>query len=122
MELCGVEMDVGDYVEVQYSNGKKFKGAILKGNITKLWDAPRKQGEVNNGWCFHDHDQVLHNKKAVLGKGGVMDEIIKMLKKYEPDFREMDHGEILTIVAVLNAFLSDYRTLGWDDVAIGYGE
>ena len=66
MELCGVEMDVGDYVEVQYSNGKKFKGAILKGNITKLWDAPRKQGEVNNGWCFHDHDRILkHNKKAV---------------------------------------------------------
>ena len=50
-----------------------------------------------------------------------MEEIIKMLKKYEPDFREMDAGEIKTIVEVLDAFISDYRSEGWDDVAMGYG-
>jgi len=51
-----------------------------------------------------------------------MNEIIKMLKKYEPDFREMDAGEIKTIVEVLNAFISDYRSEGWNDVAMGYGK
>ena len=54
-------------------------------------------------------------------KGGAMDEIIKMLKKYKPDFDEMDAGEIKTIVEVLDAFISDYRAVGWDDVAMGYG-
>ena len=51
-----------------------------------------------------------------------MEEIVKMLKQYEKDFREMDAGEMKTIVEVLDAFLSDYRSEGWDDVAIGYGK
>jgi len=51
-----------------------------------------------------------------------MEEIIKMLKKYEPDFREMDAGEIKTIVEVLNAFISDYRARNWNDRAMGYGD
>ena len=55
-------------------------------------------------------------------KGGAMDEIIKMLRKFEPDFREMDAGEIKTIVEVLEAFISDYRARDWDDVAMGYGD
>ena len=50
-----------------------------------------------------------------------MEEIMKMLKKYEPDFREMDAGEIKTIVEVLDAFISDYRTQNWNDRAMGYG-
>ena len=51
-----------------------------------------------------------------------MNEIIKMLKKYKPDFDEMDAGEIKTIVEVLDAFISDYRARNWDDVAMGYGD
>jgi len=45
-----------------------------------------------------------------------------MLRKYQADFAEMDEGEIRTIVEVLNAFINDYRTLDWNDVAIGYGK
>jgi len=55
-------------------------------------------------------------------RGGVMEEIVKMLKQYEKDFREMDAGEIKTIVEVLDAFISDYRARNWDDVAMGYGK
>ena len=50
-----------------------------------------------------------------------MEEIIKMLKRFEPDFREMDAGEIKTIVEVLDAFIRDYRTQNWNDRAMGYG-
>ena len=59
MILCGKELNVGDYVKVQYTTG--HKGGTIKGEITKLWEE-HKQGQVNNGWCFHDHDLILEYK------------------------------------------------------------
>ena len=53
MILCGKELNVGDYVKVEYTKGHKsgagHKGGTIKGEITKLWEE-HKQGQVNNGW------------------------------------------------------------------------
>lgn len=67
MKICGHNVEVGDYVEVEYTTGKRLKGGILRGTITKLWDkegddypiAPGKQAQINDGWCFHDVDKIL---------------------------------------------------------------
>jgi len=73
MKICGHDIEVGDYVKVKYTTGSMFKGSILTGKITKLWDAegekypraPCLQAQVNNGWCFHDHDIILEYKKKL---------------------------------------------------------
>ena len=70
MVLCGKELNVGDYVEVQYTTGNKYsqlKGGVVTGNITKLWE-DAGQGQVNHGWCFHDHDKILEHKPVTVRK------------------------------------------------------
>ena len=57
------ELEIDDYVKVRYTTGKQFKDGIIKGKITKLWTNP-KQGQVENGWCFHDHDEILEHKPS----------------------------------------------------------
>jgi hypothetical protein len=72
MKICKTDINVGDHVEVKYTTGKRFKGAILKGTVTKLWgldddNLPHigfKQGQIDNGWCFHDHDVILKHHKV----------------------------------------------------------
>jgi len=83
-------------------------------NIKPIWS--------RHGWMCHEKMGGNGFTTKSIEGGRTMDEIIKMLKKYEPDFREMDAGEIKTIVEVLDAFISDYRSEGWDDIAIGYGK
>lgn len=77
MKICGHNVKVGDYVKVQYTTGQTFKGRIIKGIITKLWDEnskdievknPKgfKQGQVEHGWCFHEEDHILEHTASAL--------------------------------------------------------
>ena len=81
IEICGEVVNLGDYVKVRYTTGKRFKGGIIAGKITELWSLEKDnhlQGRVENGWCFHDHDKILsHNevewvKNPTSGKGGLL--------------------------------------------------
>jgi len=62
LTICGHDLRIGDYVEVQYTTGTKFIGAVIKGKIVELW-SPKLDGHlqarVDSGWCFHDHDRIL---------------------------------------------------------------
>jgi hypothetical protein len=74
MKMCGRELEIGDYVEVKLTG--RFSGTILKGTITKLWDtagddlphAPKKQAQINGGWCFHEEDEIIQHVKAGTGQ------------------------------------------------------
>ena len=59
MYICKHNIEIGDYVEVQYTSGRKFKNAIIKGKIVELWDDNFKQAQLSNGWCFHNEDRIL---------------------------------------------------------------
>ena len=61
IHICDHDVSVGDYVRVRYETGKRFKGAILKGRITRVWGDGLVQAQVENGWCFHDHDTILEH-------------------------------------------------------------
>lgn len=59
--LCGAIIYVGDAVKVRYTTGKRMKGGILAGVVTKVWPF---QAEINNGWCFHDGDDLLEHTRG----------------------------------------------------------
>lgn len=57
-------LSVGDRVKVRYTTGERMKGSTIEGEITRIWRpedscAQMWQGQVNNGWCFHDDDDLL---------------------------------------------------------------
>ncbi len=69
MEICGHEVNVGDYIEAQYTT-KIFKGRIIQGHITGLWDENSpdievinpegfKQAQLDHFWCFHNRDAII---------------------------------------------------------------
>lgn len=58
------QLSVGDKVVVEYTEGTWSKGGRLTGVITRLWDTPHLQAQVNDGWCFHEYDNILHHEKA----------------------------------------------------------
>ena len=62
LEICGKVIHIGDYLEVQYTTGERFKGGIIKGTVIDLWDEKFLQGQLSNGWCFHDDDRILKHK------------------------------------------------------------
>ena len=66
MRICGREINVGDYVKVEYMTGVRMKGGTIKGTVTKLWDdaGGLLQAQVDNGWCFHDCDKILEHTKG----------------------------------------------------------
>jgi len=43
-----------------------------------------------------------------------MDEIVKMLSKYEKDFNAMDHVQMKDIVDSIDGFVHDLRSCNWD--------
>ena len=65
-------LEVGDYVEVEYTEGDRMKGGQIRGTVTRIWrpedteNERRKgfwQGQVNNGWCFHRWDNLLKHDR-----------------------------------------------------------
>lgn len=65
--ICGKKIKLGDYVEVEFTTGARFKGGRIKGKITELWSDGHLQARVESGWCFHDNDNILdHKPKEVI--------------------------------------------------------
>ena len=56
-QLCGAIIHVGDSVKVRYSTGRQ---GTVTGIVTKVWPF---QAQVNNGWCFHDNDELLEHSQ-----------------------------------------------------------
>jgi len=59
--LCGKIIYVGDYVKVRYTSGREMKDGILTGVVTKIWPF---QAQVNDGWCFHNQDELLEHTRT----------------------------------------------------------
>jgi len=62
--ICGKELSLGDFVEVEYTSGTRMKGGRIKGKITELWSPDldkHYQARVESGWCFHDGDLILQH-------------------------------------------------------------
>ena len=62
VEICGQTVHLGDYLEVKYTKGTWSKNGIIKGEVTELWSPEldnHHQGQLDHGWCFHDHDEIL---------------------------------------------------------------
>jgi len=60
--ICGRNIKLGDELKVRYTTGHRFKGSIIKGKVIKLWNGEDdciKQAQLSNGWCFHNHDEIL---------------------------------------------------------------
>ena len=67
IEICGHTVGLGDYLKVKYTTGERFLGGMIKGTVTELWDPTvdkHHQGQLSNGWCFHDHDAILVHTKC----------------------------------------------------------
>lgn len=65
IKMCGTTIHLGDYMKVQYTTGKEFKGATIKGTVTELWSMEKDnhlQARLSCGWCFHDHDRIIEHK------------------------------------------------------------
>jgi hypothetical protein len=62
--ICGEKIKLGDYLKVEYTTGKEFKGSTIKGTVTELWGNGLLQGRLSCGWCFHDHDKILEHTIA----------------------------------------------------------
>ena len=64
--ICGKSIKLGDFVKVRYTTGKNFKDGTVEGKTTKLWSPDNGdshlQARVENGWCFHDDDEILEHK------------------------------------------------------------
>ena len=61
------KLSVGDYVVVEYTDGDRFKGNRLKGEIVRIWTPQEHsagcwQAEMSNGWCFHAGDELLEHR------------------------------------------------------------
>jgi len=57
--ICGKRIQIGDYLKVRYTTGKKMRGATIQGIVTELWEDSLLQARLSCGWCFHDCDEIL---------------------------------------------------------------
>ena len=64
MFFCGKELNIGDYVKVEYTTGKEMKGSRIWGKITKLWPSHPYQAQLESGWCFHENDKIIEHKPS----------------------------------------------------------
>jgi hypothetical protein len=62
LKICGIIVHVGDFVKVRYETGCEFKGGTIQGEVIELLNAPLIQGQVESGWCFHDHDTIIEHR------------------------------------------------------------
>ena len=68
LEICGRIVHLGDFAKAKYTSGTRMKGGEIKGNITQLWSLEHgdnsKQVQLDNGWCFHEGDEILEHVPA----------------------------------------------------------
>jgi hypothetical protein len=71
-----LDLNIGDYVKVLCRDRVGASTGTLEGTITRLWKNEDTKGcrnltqaEVNSGWCFHPHDEIIqHVAHKVLDK------------------------------------------------------
>lgn len=63
-----LDLEINDHVKVKCVNRAGEFTGILTGKVTKLWkneDTPGcrnlTQAQVNNGWCFHQGDEIIEH-------------------------------------------------------------
>jgi len=62
VNMCGKLIKLGDKLKVRYTGTGQFQGATIEGTVTELWSYEKDnhlQGRINNGWCFHDYDEII---------------------------------------------------------------
>jgi len=62
IRMCGYDLRLGDYVQVEYRSGGGIRGKIIE-----IWSPElnsHEQARVESGWCFHDHDTIVVYKPA----------------------------------------------------------
>jgi len=64
IHICGKDIHLNDYVVVEYTTGKEFKGGTIRGKVIELWNDRLLQARVESGWCFHDYDRIIEHKKG----------------------------------------------------------
>lgn len=62
------ELSVGDRVKVRYTGKGRMQGGTITGTITKIWTpqehgAGMWQGQVDDGWCFHEVDDLVEHQR-----------------------------------------------------------
>jgi hypothetical protein len=63
IRMCGHDLRLGDYVQVEYSGGGGVSGKIIE-----IWSPElnsHEQVRVESGWCFHNYDTIMVHKPAV---------------------------------------------------------
>lgn len=65
VEICGIIINLNDFVKVEYTTGTRMKGGTIEGRVTELWgpESGHLQARVDSGWCFHDHDRILKHER-----------------------------------------------------------
>lgn len=72
MEMCGHELSLGDWVEVEIGGNGHLSGGRLEGKI-KAFYPYLPQVKLESGWCFHPSDTILKHIPVV---SDVSDKII----------------------------------------------
>lgn len=60
MEMCGVNLSIGDEVKVEIVSDGHLNGGRLHGKI-KAFYPHVPQVELESGWCFHQNDIILNH-------------------------------------------------------------
>ena len=57
------DIEIGDYVKIEYTEGRRMKGSSIKGKVIEITPTHR-QIKVDSGWCAHAGDKILEHIKA----------------------------------------------------------
>jgi hypothetical protein len=64
MEMCGHELSLGDWVEVEIGGNGHLSGGRLEGKIVAFYPF-LPQVKLEGGWCFHPSDEILKHIPSV---------------------------------------------------------
>ena len=61
-------LTLGDFYKIRYETGERMRGGTIQGPLTRIWTpeehrAGHWQGQINNGWCFHEEDTVVEHRE-----------------------------------------------------------
>ncbi len=57
-------LNIGDYVVIEYSTGEKMKGGRITGKVKEI-KLSYGQVQLESGWCAHNGDIVVEHKTNV---------------------------------------------------------
>ena len=59
------DIEIGDYVKVEYTGTGHMSGGSIEGNVVEIWNNEPRQRRVQSGWCFHPKDKLLLHTKVL---------------------------------------------------------